>query len=45
MCHTPKNDGKFEKALSCALKNDMKKLAKFDPTLESRKIFTLTVSF
>ena len=32
MCH---NDAKYEEELTCALKNDMKNLANFDPTLES----------
>ena len=39
------NDPKFEKELSCTLKNDMKNLVNFDPTLESSKSFTLMGSF
>ena len=40
-----KNDTKFEEELNCALKNDMKNLANFDPTLESLKICILMSSF
>ena len=41
-----KNDAKFEEELTCALKNDMRNLAKFDIlTLESLKICTLMDSF
>ena len=36
-----KNDTKFEKELTCALKSDMRNLPNFDPTLESPKICTL----
>ena len=35
---TLKNDEKLEQDLTCALKNDMKNLANFDPTLESLKV-------
>ena len=31
--------------MTCALKNDMRNLANFDPTLESLKICTLVGSF
>ena len=42
---TLKNDVKFEEKLTCALKNDMRNLANFDPTFESLKICTLMGSF
>ena len=42
---TLKNDAKFEKELTYVLKNDMRNLANFDPTLERLKIFTLMGSF
>ena len=42
---TLKNDAKFEEKLSCALKNDMRNLSNFDPTLKSLKICTLMGSF
>ena len=35
------NKAKFEDKLPCGLKNDMKDLTNFDPTLESLKICTL----
>ena len=35
---TLKNHEKLEQDLTCALKNDMRNLANFDPTLESLKI-------
>ena len=38
---TLKNDGKLEGELTYALKNDLRNLANFDPTLESLKICTL----
>ena len=38
MCHTLKNDEKFEEELTCVLKNDMRNLANFNQTLESLKI-------
>ena len=34
---TLKNDAKFEKKLTGALKNDMRNLANFDPTLKVLK--------
>ena len=37
MCHTLKNDEKFEEEQTCVLKNDMRNLANFNPTLESLK--------
>ena len=40
-----KNDAKFEKELTFALKNHKRNLANFDPTLESHKINTLTGFF
>ena len=42
---TMKNDTKFEEWLICALKNDMRNLANFDPTLKSLKICTLMAPF
>ena len=42
---TLRNDAKVEEELTCPLKNDMKNLADFDPTLESLKICTLMCSF
>ena len=42
---TLKNDAKFEKELTCGLKNDMRNLANFDSTLESLKICSLMGSF
>ena len=42
---TLKNDAKFEEKLSCALKNDMRNLSNFDPTLKSLKTCTLMGSF
>ena len=42
---TLKNDEKFQEELTCALKNEMKNLANFDPTVESLKIRTLMGSF
>ena len=42
---TQKNNANFEEELTCPLKNDMKNLANFDPTLESLKICTLMSSF
>ena len=42
---TLKNDTKFDEELTCALKNDMRNLANFDPTLESLRICTLMGSF
>ena len=42
---TLKNDAKFEKELTCALKNHKRNLANFEPTLESHKINTLTGFF
>ena len=42
---TLKNDAKFEEELTRALKNDMRNLANFDPTLESLKNCTLMSSF
>ena len=38
MCHTLKNDEKFEEELTCVLKNDMRNLANFNQTLERLKI-------
>ena len=35
------NDTKFAEELTCALKNDMRNLANFDPTRKSLKIFPL----
>ena len=40
-----KNHAKFEEELTCGLKNDMRILANFDPTLESLEIRTLIGSF
>ena len=40
-----KNDEKFEEELTRALKNEMRNLANFLPTLESLKVFTLLGSF
>ena len=42
---TLKNDAKFEEELTCALKNSMKNVVNFDPTLESFKICFLMGSF
>ena len=42
---TLKNDAKYEEELTGALKNDMRNLVNFDPTLESLKICTLMSSF
>ena len=42
---TLKNGTKFEEELTCALKNDMKNLANFNPRLKSLKIYTLMGSF
>ena len=42
---TLKNDEKFQEELTCALKNEMRNLANFDPTVESLKIRTLMGSF
>ena len=42
---TLENDVKVEEELTLALKNDMRNMADFDPTLESLKIFTLMGSF
>ena len=42
---TLKNDAKYEEELTGALKNDMRNLVNFDPTLESLKICTLMGSF
>ena len=42
---TLKNDAKFEKELTSALKNDMNNLVNFDPTLKSLKTCTLMGSF
>ena len=42
---TMKSDAKFEKELTSALKNDMRNLANFDPTLKSVKICTFMGSF
>ena len=38
---TLKNDAKFNEGMTCNLKNDMRNLANFDPTLESFKRCTL----
>ena len=46
LCFTTlKNDAKFEEEIACTLKNDMRTLASFDPTLRSLKTFTLISSF
>ena len=45
MCHTLKNDEKFEEELACVLKNDMRNLANFNPTLERLKISLLWALF
>ena len=42
---TLKNDAKFEKELTSALKNDMNNLVNFDPTLKSLKTCFLMGSF
>ena len=42
---TLKNDAKFVEELTCALKNDIRNLVNFDPTLKSLKICTLMGSF
>ena len=42
---TLKNDAKFKEELTCAMKNDMRNWANFDPTLESLKIYALIGSF
>ena len=42
---TLKNDEKFEEGLTCVLKNDMRNLVNFNPTLKSLKICTLMGSF
>ena len=42
---TLKNDAKFEKELTSALKNDMNNLVNFDPILKSLKTCTLMGSF
>ena len=42
---TLKNDAKLEEELTRALKNDMRNLANFDPTLKSLKMCTLMGSF
>ena len=42
---TLKNDAKFEEKLTYLLKNGMRNLGNFDPTLESLKICTLMPSF
>ena len=42
MCH---KTGKWWEELNCALKNDMRNLVNFDPTLESLTICTLMGSF
>ena len=42
---TLKNDAKFEEELTCALKNDMKNLADFIPTLATLKVCALMGSF
>ena len=42
---TLKNDAKLEEELTHALKNDMRNLANFDPTLKSLKMCTLMGSF
>ena len=42
---TLKNDAKFEEELTCALKNDIRNLANFDPNLKSLEISTLMDSF
>ena len=42
---TLKNGTKFEEELTCALKNDMRNLANFNPRLKSLKICTLMGSF
>ena len=39
------NDAKYERELTCALKNDMKNLTNLDPTFESLKICTLKGPF
>ena len=42
---TLKNDAKFEEDLTCALKNDMKNLADFIPSLATLKVCALMDSF
>ena len=42
---TLENDAKFEDELTFTLKNDMRNLANFDPTLKTFKIFILMGSF
>ena len=42
---TLKNDAKFEEDLTCALKNDMKNLADFIPSLATLKVCALMGSF
>ena len=41
----PKKDCKIEEELTCALKNDVRNVEHFDPTLKSLKICTLMGSF
>ena len=42
---TLKNDVKFEEVVTCALKNDMKNLADFIPSLATLKVCALMGSF
>ena len=42
---TLKKDAKFEEEQPCSLKNDIRNLTNFDPTLESLKVYTLMESF
>ena len=42
---TLKNDAKFEKELTCALKNDVRNLASLDLTLESLNFSLLWAPF
>ena len=42
---TLKNDAKFDEELTCALKNDMRNLANFDPTVGSHNICIFMGSF
>ena len=42
---TLKYDAKAKEKMTCALKNDIRNLAGFDPTLESLEICTLMGSF